>query len=328
MIIRSEKKGNYTILPNEFLLDETISDKARGLLARLLSRPDDWNLNINYLVKTGKAGHAAVRSAIRELEAAGYIQKKVSRHDNGRIIGVEYIIHESPVKSPGDRPAPGQREQSGNETGPQEIQLELFSETSLPAPEPCSQIKEDQSQKTHIQNSGIEDNRMQKTVIKETAPIINTDIKQILRETTTTPEPESEPVICDQAGPLPSSSSNLEILNLVSEKHKSPMVIALVNKAIVDYPEQEVEESIAYAAGNVRGGSMQFRAYLDKALKNKWAAGYLESMQEQSPMDVSWAPTTRGEFTNGFTAGSRRMDANLAACLEFASYGMGKEVTA
>ena len=84
MIIRTEKKSNYTRMPNEFLLDETISDKARGTLARLLSRPDDWNLNINYLVKTGKDGHTAVRSAIRELEAAGYIQKEVSRHANGR----------------------------------------------------------------------------------------------------------------------------------------------------------------------------------------------------------------------------------------------------
>ena len=52
------------------------------------------------------------------------------------------------------------------------------------------------------------------------------------------------------------------------------MVISLVNKAILDYPANEVEEAVAYAAGNVRGGSMQFKAYLDKTLKNKWAEGY------------------------------------------------------
>ena len=135
MIIRAEKKGNYTILPNEFLLDETISDKARGVLARLLSRPDNWNLNINYLVKTGKDGHTAIRSAIRELEDAGYIRKDVTRHENGRIIGVEYIIRESSVKSCEDRPAPEQRTPSCKDTVLPE-RPDNEDAPSLPDPEP------------------------------------------------------------------------------------------------------------------------------------------------------------------------------------------------
>ena len=84
------------------------------------------------------------------------------------------------------------------------------------------------------------------------------------------------------------------------------MVISLVNKAIVDYPAREVEEAIAYAAGNVRGGSMQFRAYLDKTLQNKWAEGYFESMQERSPHGILWTQMPRGGFHNGFVTGSRR----------------------
>ena len=81
---------------------------------------------------------------------------------------------------------------------------------------------------------------------------------------------------------------------------------------------------MAYTAGNVRGGSMQFKAYLDKTLKNKWAEGYLDSREDQTFMGGFGS----GQFPNGFTTGSKRMDANLAACLEFASYGMGQEVTA
>jgi len=53
MIVKSENKSNFTILSNAVLLDETISDKARGTLVRLLCRPENWNLNINHLVKTG-----------------------------------------------------------------------------------------------------------------------------------------------------------------------------------------------------------------------------------------------------------------------------------
>ncbi len=77
---------------NELLFDETISDKARGLLVRLLARPDNWKLNVNHLIKTGKGGQVTVRSSLKELESIGYIRSDVVRHDNGRIIEVEYIV--------------------------------------------------------------------------------------------------------------------------------------------------------------------------------------------------------------------------------------------
>ena len=292
MITRTEKTSNYTILPNEFLLDETISDKARGLLARLLSRPDNWNLNINYLVKTGKDGHTAVRSAIRELEAAGYIQKEVSRHSNGRIIGVEYIIRESPVKSCGD----------------------------MSAQNPESSNKETQAQKDHIKAVSIKNNRMRKTQNKGTAPIINTDIKQRLNVTTTT-APGADPGGCDSVSP--SSCSSDAILNLIPEKHKNPMVVSLVNKAVGDYPEKAVKEAVVYAAGNVRGGSMQFKAYLDKTLKNKWAEGFLESRGAHCGLTAWFEP--KGTFPNGTVTGCKRMDSNYMAAAQFLTE-MGVEV--
>lgn len=106
------------------------------------------------------------------------------------------------------------------------------------------------------------------------------------------------------------------------------MVISLVNKAMVDYPEREVEEAIAYTTGNVRGGSMQFKAYLDKTLKNKWAEGYFEAMQDQNDQGFSWDQMANRFHTNGFVTGSRRMDRNLAACLDFVAYAKGKGATA
>lgn len=323
MIIRTEKKANYTRLSNEFLLDETISDKARGTLVRLLCRPDNWNLNINYLVKTGKDGNTAIRSAIRELEKAGYIQREVSRHENGRIIGVEYIIHESPVKPCGDRPAP---EQPCVVAGEENDVIILDPEPESIIQEPPSLVEpepEINAKKAHIEVADITENHMRETVIKETAPIINTDINQILRvTTTTTPKSEPVPAICDQAMPLPSLCPSNAILNLIPEKHKSPMVVTFVNKAIVDYPAKDVEEAVAYAAGNVRGGSMQFRTYLDKTLQNKWAEGYLETRQDQQGLST-WLP--RGRFPNGTITGSKRMDSNYMAAAQFLTE-MGVEV--
>jgi hypothetical protein len=113
---------------------------------------------------------------------------------------------------------------------------------------------------------------------KETAPILNTNNKQILKETkTTTPEPEPAPRVRGGVLPLPSSSSSsssTKILNLIPECHRSPMVLTLVNKAMSDCSENELKKAILYSASNVRGGSNQFRAYLDKTIKNKWADGW------------------------------------------------------
>ncbi|HAR32536.1 MAG TPA: hypothetical protein DCR95_00120 [Desulfobacter sp.] len=320
MIVKSENKSNFTILSNAVLLDETISDKARGTLVRLLCRPENWNLNINHLVKSGKDGNTAIRSAIRELEDAGYIQRDVTRHENGRIVGVEYIIHESPVNSCGDRPAPEQRASSCKGTvlperpDNEDAEPELIT---LGDPEPEPSTMPIQAKKAHIEDANIAENHMSKTVIKQTAPIINTDIKQILRVTTTTCAREAEPVICDQVLSLPSSSSPThEIINLIPSQHRSPVVLSLVNKAIVDYPEREVKEAIAYAGANVRGGSMQYKAYLDKTLKNKWAVGFLESMQGPGAYGSAWVHP-RAKFPNGTVTGNKAMDTNCMVAAQF-----------
>ena len=320
MIIRAENKSNFTIMSNAVLLDETISDKARGVLVRLLCRPENWNLNIIHLVKTGKDGNTAIRSAIRELEKAGYIQKEVTRHENGRIIGTEYIIHESPVKSCQvfHRVVVGKQVDPGPEETTHAHQVLVDTETN--------------TKEVQIKGTDITENHMMETVIKQTAPIINTDIKQILRETTTTTpareaEPVPEPVICDHVLSLPSSSSpSNEIINLIPSQHRSPVVLSLVSKAIVDYPEREVKEAIAYAGANVRGGSMQFKAYLDKTLQNKWAEGYLDTMGSRDPFGIDLFGG--GQLPNGFTTGSKRLDGNLAACLEFAALSKRGRATA
>jgi len=324
MIVKAENKSNFTILSNAVLLDETISDKARGVLVRLLCRPDNWNLNIKHLVRTGKTGKAAIRSAVKELEEAGYIRKDVTRHENGRIIGIEYIVCESKGKTILDETMP-KSEQAHEEL------------TAMPeAPYQADAVQEEIIEPEVVEPApSIKPDRVLKTVMREpaktkTAPIINTDIKQKLRVTTTTParevEPVPEPVICDQAMTLSSSYPSHEIINLIPEQHRSPVVLSLVNKAVVDYPVREVEEAIAYAGANVRGGSMQFKTYLDKTLKNKWADGFLDAMDNSNPFGQNLFGAS--QFPNGFTTGSKRMDGNLAACLEFAAYSKRGRATA
>ncbi|MEK4061697.1 MULTISPECIES: helix-turn-helix domain-containing protein [unclassified Paenibacillus] len=92
----SKRDSSYTILDPYFLSDERLTWKSKGLLGYLLSKPSNWRVYISDLVKRSKDGKDAVYSALRELEAAGYIDRKQTR-ENGRITGYETIVYERPI---------------------------------------------------------------------------------------------------------------------------------------------------------------------------------------------------------------------------------------
>ena len=71
-IKRKKAANNFTILSNEFLRDENLSLKAKGLLAYILSLPDDWKIYFEEIEKHHRDGKASLRSAWKELESNGY----------------------------------------------------------------------------------------------------------------------------------------------------------------------------------------------------------------------------------------------------------------
>ncbi|MDH6456947.1 hypothetical protein M2102_000562 [Fusobacterium sp. PH5-7] len=78
-ILKKKKKNNYTSISNDFLQDNSISFEARGLGASLISRPDNWEINISALMIEGKIGRDKVNKIILELIKAGYMYKSQSR---------------------------------------------------------------------------------------------------------------------------------------------------------------------------------------------------------------------------------------------------------
>ncbi|MFE8919334.1 conserved phage C-terminal domain-containing protein [Staphylococcus pasteuri] len=96
-IIRIEKtSGNYFIASKDYVEDETLSWKAKGLMSYLFSKPDDWKIYQSQLEKISTDGRISVRSIINELIEKGYMTRIPSRKDNGDFNGYEYTLHEKP----------------------------------------------------------------------------------------------------------------------------------------------------------------------------------------------------------------------------------------
>lgn len=81
-----------------------LSLKAKGLLSMMLSLPDSWNYTTRGLAAICKEGVDAIGSAVRELEKAGYIVRRLLRGEGGRIADTEYVIYEQPQGGPDTLP--------------------------------------------------------------------------------------------------------------------------------------------------------------------------------------------------------------------------------
>lgn len=95
MKFKIENIKNYTVIPNKFLQDKRLTLKAKGLLATFYSLPNNWDYTIQGLCKITNTGLRAIRSAIFELEAFGYLTRKETRNESGQF-DYEYIIHLEP----------------------------------------------------------------------------------------------------------------------------------------------------------------------------------------------------------------------------------------
>lgn len=96
-VMRVEKSANYTVMSNRHLDDTRLSLKAIGLLSKILRLPDDWDYTLEGLAHICKEGKDAIRSAIVELEQAGYIERRQTHAADGSFAGNEYIVHEAPL---------------------------------------------------------------------------------------------------------------------------------------------------------------------------------------------------------------------------------------
>lgn len=97
-VIRVRKRpNNFVMLDKTFLEDDRLSFKAKGILAYLLSKPDNWKVIVGNLVKYSKDGKSAVYAGLKELKECGYYVKTPIRSEDGRRISRwESTVYEVP----------------------------------------------------------------------------------------------------------------------------------------------------------------------------------------------------------------------------------------
>lgn len=93
--VRVEKSRNFTPVSNVPFRDKRLSLRARGLLATALTLPDDWQYSLTGLLSLLPDGKQALRAALAELEAAGYLTRTRENAAGGKFAFV-YIFREVP----------------------------------------------------------------------------------------------------------------------------------------------------------------------------------------------------------------------------------------
>lgn len=106
-IYRVKKNKNYVVLNRTALNDERLSWKAKGIIAYMLSMPDDWKFYIEEIASHAKDGVDSLRSGIKELSKHGYVKRFPIRDEKTqKIIEWETVIYESPQSKKPDMEFP------------------------------------------------------------------------------------------------------------------------------------------------------------------------------------------------------------------------------
>ena len=96
-VFRVEKNKGYTVMSNHHLRNKVLSLKAKGLLSQMLSLPEDWDYTLKGLSLINRESIDAIRTAVWELERAGYIRREQGRDTKGKMADMVYTIYEQPV---------------------------------------------------------------------------------------------------------------------------------------------------------------------------------------------------------------------------------------
>ena len=96
-IFRIQKNADnpFVMIDKRIFTDQKLSYRAKGILGYLLSRPDNWVVNMVDVANQSTEGRDAVVTAVNELMKHGYVER-IEHRENGRFKSYEYLVYEVP----------------------------------------------------------------------------------------------------------------------------------------------------------------------------------------------------------------------------------------
>ena len=94
-IFRVKKDNNYSVINNTGLKDKRLSWKAKGILAYILTLPDDWVFYREELSQHAKDGINSLRAGMQELKEYGYIKRFPIKDVKTKLLGGRLLFTKS-----------------------------------------------------------------------------------------------------------------------------------------------------------------------------------------------------------------------------------------
>ena len=99
-VIRGAAAGDpFTQILNSALRDKRLSFAARGVLAHVLSFPENWRFGADSLAEAGPDGRRKLLGVLKELEEHGYLVRIKSRSASGTFV-TQNVISDKPARLP------------------------------------------------------------------------------------------------------------------------------------------------------------------------------------------------------------------------------------
>lgn len=97
-IVRAPKdrENPYRLVRQATFEDRRLTWEARGVIAYLLVKPDDWEISVTDLWRAGDVGRDKIYRILTHLEDNGYLVREEIR-THGKFVGVRYLLYEEPL---------------------------------------------------------------------------------------------------------------------------------------------------------------------------------------------------------------------------------------
>lgn len=105
MKVYKGKHTSFTVISNE-IFKHGLSLKAIGLYAYIINKPDGWDFSINGTASQLNDGRDSVRSAVSELEKAGFLVRSQKRKTDGSFGDSVWWIYATPTTVDGKSDTP------------------------------------------------------------------------------------------------------------------------------------------------------------------------------------------------------------------------------